>query len=81
QQTWAEFSEKFGIPLVTAETNKSEKKDLDRIEAMLNALGQSWSAIIPEGSTLTIHDVAGKSDPYNIWDRQIERCNSEISKR
>lgn len=81
QQTWADFSERFGIPLISATTTKSDKKELDRVQAMLNALGQSATALLPEGTTVTIHDQATKGDPYNIFKEQIKTSNDEISKR
>jgi len=81
QQTWADFSERFGIPLISASTTKSDKKDIDRIEAMLRALGQSAQALLPEGTTITIHDSATKGDPYKIFQEQIKTSNDEVSKR
>lgn len=81
QQAWADFTERFGIPLVSATTNKSDKKELDRIQAMLNALGQSATALLPEGTTITIHDQSTKGDPYKIFQEQIRTSNDEVSKR
>lgn len=81
QQTWADFSERFGIPLITATTNKTDKQQLDRIETMLKALGQSAQAVLPEGTVITIHDQATKGDPYKVFQEQIKTANEEISKR
>jgi phage gp29-like protein len=81
QQAWADFTERFGIPLVSATTNKSDKKELDRIQVMLDALGQSATALLPEGTTITIHDQSTKGDPYKIFQEQIKTSNEEISKR
>lgn len=81
QQAWADFCERFGIPMVTAETNTRDRKELDRIETMLKALGQAAQAVLPEGTKLTIHDSSTKGDPYKIFDEQIRRTNYEISKR
>lgn len=81
QQTWADFSERFGIPMVTAETTKTDKGELQKIEAMLRALGQAAQAVLPEGTKITIHDPATKGDPHKVFDAQIERTNEEVSKR
>ncbi len=81
QQAWADFTERFGIPLVSATTNKSDKKELDRIQGMLDALGQSATALLPEGTTITIHDQSTKGDPYKIFQEQIKTSNEEVSKR
>jgi phage gp29-like protein len=81
QQAWADFAERFGIPLVTAETTTRDRKELDRIEAMLKKLGQAAQAVLPEGTKIVIHDSSTKGDPHKIFDEQIKRANYEISKR
>lgn len=79
QQSWAEYSEKFGFPLVTATTNKSSDADISRIQGMLSTLGEAAQAVLPEGTTIDIKE-AGTSDNYLVYDKQIDRINSEISK-
>jgi SPP1 gp7 family putative phage head morphogenesis protein len=79
QQSWAEFCEKFGIPMRVAITNKKDTKTLDRIEAMVDKLGSASSAVLPEGTTVDIKD-ANTRDAFDVFDKKIERCNSEISK-
>jgi phage gp29-like protein len=80
RQTWADFSEKFGIPLVTAETTETDKKKLGKIEAMLTALGQAARAVLPEGTKITIHDASTKGDPHKVFHEQIKMDNEEVSK-
>jgi phage gp29-like protein len=79
QQSWAEFSEKFGMPLITATTNKTSQADIDKIQQMLAALGEAARAVLPEGTTIDIKPFAG-NDAYKVFDLQIERINTEISK-
>lgn len=79
QQAWAEFSEKYGQPLITATTNKTAEADINRIYDMLMALGEAARAVLPEGTTMDVKPFAG-SDSYQVFDKQIERINSEISK-
>jgi len=81
RQAWAMFSEKFGIPLVTATTITQDKKELDRIEAMLKALGKAAQAIFPTGTTIDIKDSAAKGDPYKVFLEQMTYCDAQISKR
>lgn len=81
QQTWSDFSERFGIPMVTAETTKTEKKELDKIQGMMRTLGQASTALLPEGTKITIHDQSTKGDPYKIFQEQIKTSNEEVSKR
>ena len=79
QQSWADFSEKYGQPLLTATTNKTSQQDIDKIENMLSALGEAAQAVLPEGTTIDIKPFAG-SDAYQVYDKQIERINTEIGK-
>jgi phage gp29-like protein len=79
QQSWADFSEKYGQPLLTATTNKTSQGDIDKIEAMLSALGEAAQAVLPEGTTIDIKPFAG-ADAYQVYDKQIERINTEIGK-
>lgn len=79
QQSWAEFSERFGFPLITATTNKSNAADIANIRKMLAALGEAANAVLPEGTTIDIKPSA-TGDAYLVYDKQIERINAEISK-
>ncbi len=81
QQVWADFSERFGIPLVSAETSITDEKELKRIESMMRQLGRAAQAVLPEGAKITIHDAATKGDPHKVFSEQITFTNNEISKR
>lgn len=78
-QTWAEFCERFGIPLITATTVKQDTDSLDLIDSMLTQLGEAAHAVFPEGTTVEIKD-ANRTDAYMIFDKKIKRNNDEISK-
>lgn len=78
-QAWAEFCEKFGIPMRYATTNKRDQASLDRIEKMLKSLGSAASAVFPEGTTIDFNEAESK-DAYNVFDKAVERYNSEMSK-
>ena len=79
QQSWAEFTERFGMPLISATTNKTTRADIQQIDEMLATLGESARAVLPEGTTIAVTPFAG-SDAYRVYDEQIERINAEISK-
>ncbi|GAF05585.1 phage portal protein family protein [Saccharicrinis fermentans] len=81
QQVWADFSERFGIPLVSAETSITDAKELKRIETMMRQLGRAAQAVLPEGAKITIHDAATKGDPHKVFLEQITITNNEIGKR
>ena len=79
QQLWATYSEKFGLPLITATTNKSGDADIARIKKMLQALGEAAQAVLPEGTTIDVKE-SRTGDAYLVFDKQIERANTELSK-
>ena len=79
QQSWAEFTERFGMPLITATTNQTTSADIRQLDDMLAALGESARAVLPEGTTINVTPFAG-SDAYKVYDSQIDRINAEISK-
>lgn len=78
-QAWAEFSEKFGMPMVTAET--SNTKDIPLIEAMLKKMGEAAQAVLPTGTTVTVHDMANAGNPKAVYDGQATFHDNQISKR
>jgi len=79
QQAWARFADLFGMPFRMAKTNKSDKAHLDLLEAMLAKMGQAAYGVFPEGTTVELTE-NNTRDAYQVYDKQIERCNSEISK-
>ncbi len=78
-QSYAEFSEKYGQPLITATTqNKSE---VGRIEKMLRQLGEAAQAVLPHGTTVEIHDMAHAGDPEKCYLSQARFQDEQASKR
>lgn len=71
-QSWMEFCEKFGQPLVTATTNNSDSKYLDRVEQQLLALAEASVGVFPEGTSIKF-DEANRTDACNVFDKFIER--------
>jgi len=79
QQSWAEFTEKFGMPLLKATTNKTKPSDIEYIMRMLRTLGESALAVLSEGTTVEVVPFT-VGDSYRVYDAQIHRINTEISK-
>ncbi len=78
-QSWAEFCEKFGLPMVTATSQKFDDGTLDTIEAMLEQLGEAAYAVFPQGTEIEFKE-ANSHDIYQVFDAKIERNNGEVSK-
>ena len=78
-QAWAEFGEKFGMPLITATT--PNKAEVPRIEAKLKLMGEAAQAVLPVGTTITVHDMANAVNPDGVYNAQAKFHDDQISKR
>ncbi|MDD2984711.1 MAG: DUF935 family protein, partial [Crocinitomicaceae bacterium] len=78
-QSWAEFCERFGIPMVTATTVRTTDESIQAIEAMLQQLGEAAYGVFPEGTTIDFKE-ANRTDAYQVFDNLIKRCDQEVSK-
>ncbi|WP_027395682.1 phage head morphogenesis protein [Aquimarina latercula] len=78
-QAWAEFCEKFGLPMVTATTNKYDQETISKIDYMLRKLAMASRGVFPEGSKVEYKE-ANRTDAYQTFDKFCKRNNEEISK-
>lgn len=76
---WDVFSELFGMPLRVATTGARDQKEIDRIEEMMQRMGLASYAVLPQGTTIQMIENA-KTDAYNVYDKRVDRANSELSK-
>lgn len=76
---WDQFGEIFGMPIRIAHTTSADKSTQGRIEKMLEGMGAAAWGLFPEGTDIEIKESL-KGDAYNVYDRRIERANSEMSK-
>ncbi|MFV0505877.1 MAG: DUF935 family protein [Bacteroidales bacterium] len=77
-QAWAEFGERFGMPLITATT--ANKNDIPRIEAMLKQMGEAAQGILPTGTTVQLHEMSS-SNSNGVYDGQLTFHDAQMSKR
>jgi len=77
---WAEYSEIFGMPIRIGKTSSINETDRQRLAEFLKGLAKSAWAVIDEQEQIEFIEQA-KTDAYNIYDKFIEKINSEISKR
>lgn len=76
---WDVFGEIFGIPLRVATTSSRSQSETDKIEEIMKRMGLASYAVLPEGTTVQLVENA-KSDAFNVYDKRVDRANSEISK-
>jgi hypothetical protein len=76
---WDVFGEIFGMPVRIAKTASRDPKDRAVTEKMLQNMGAAGWALLQEGTEIEIKEAA-RGDAFNVYDKRIDRCNSEISK-
>ncbi len=76
---WDMFGEIFGAPMRVARTNTTDEGERRRIEGALDKMGAAFWALFPEGTDIEIKE-SSRGDAYNVYDKRIDRCNSELSK-
>lgn len=78
-QSNAEFSERFGFPLITAMT--SNKADAPRIEKALKNLGEAGTGVLPKGSEIQVHALANAGNPEKVYLDPVKAHDNQVSKR
>lgn len=76
---WDTFGEIFGMPMRVARTTSRDDKDISRLERMLRDSGTKLTAVMGMDTEIQFIET-GKADAYNVYDKRIDRANSEISK-
>lgn len=78
-QSYAEFTEKYGQPLITATTNN--KAEIPRINQSLKTLGESATGVLPHGTTIEVHDLANAGNPEKTYIENAKFQDNQVSKR
>ena len=76
---WDVFGEIFGMPMRVATSPSQNQSDWDQIAGVLRDMGAAGWGIFPEGTSIDIKETS-RGDAYNVYDRRVDRCNSEMSK-
>ncbi|OYP59412.1 DUF935 family protein [Prevotella sp. P3-122] len=76
---WDAFGEIFGMPMRIARTSSRDSNEIKQIEDMLRNAGASLTMVAPIGTDIELLETA-KADAFNVYDKRIERANSELSK-
>lgn len=76
---WENFEEMFGVPIRVAKTSSRDVKDRKILGSMMENMGHKAWGVFGEDTEINLVETA-KSDSYNVYDKRIERANSELSK-
>jgi hypothetical protein len=76
---WDGFGELFGMPLRIGKTVSRDPAEISKVEKILSEMGAAAWGLFPEGTEIEIKE-SSRGDAFNVYDRRVDRCNSEISK-
>ena len=76
---WDTFAEIFGMPMRIARTTTRDDKELAKMERMMADMGTEGWGIFQQGTEIEVVE-STKGDAFNVYDRRIDRANSELSK-
>ena len=76
---WDTFAEIFGMPMRIARTTTRDEKERRILEEMLEKSGTAGYMLADQGTDLEFVE-SSKGDAFNVYDRRIDRANSELSK-
>ena len=76
---WDMFGEIFGAPMRIAKATTTDDNERKKIANALERMGAAFWGLFPDGTDIEIKESA-REDAFNVYDRRINRCNSEMSK-
>lgn len=76
---WDTFAEMFGIPIRIAKTSSRDESERAKMAAMMENMGAKAWGVFDESTDIELVE-STKSDAYNVYDKRVERANSELSK-
>lgn len=76
---WDAFAEIFGMPMRVVKTTTRDPKEWRRLERMIMDSGSNLGMITGMETEVQFVE-SGKGDAFNVYDKRIDRANSEISK-
>ena len=76
---WDTFAEIFGMPMRIAHTTTRDDKELAKMEKMMAEMGTEGWGLFQEGTDIKVVE-STKGDAFNVYDKRVDRANSELSK-
>lgn len=75
-QSWAEFCEKFGLPLITATTSTGDNATIERVHQMLLELAEASVGTFPYGTEIKFNE-ANRTDAFRVY-KEFIQSNAEV---
>jgi SPP1 gp7 family putative phage head morphogenesis protein len=76
---WDQFGEIFGMPIRIANTFSRDETEKSKIAKMLEGMGSAAWGVFGEDTKIDVKE-SSRGDAFNVYDKRIERANTEMSK-
>ena len=76
---WDTFAEMFGIPIRIATTSTRDDNERTKLANMMENMGAKAWGVFGDDTSIELVE-SSKGDAFNVYDKRVERANSEISK-
>lgn len=76
---WDSFGEIFGMPMRVAKTSTRDRGEWNRLQSMMDDAGHNLAMVTGMETDIQFIE-SGKGDAFNVYDKRIDRANSELSK-
>ncbi len=76
---WDTFAEMFGVPIRIATTSLRDPAERNKLGDMMENMGNNAWGVFGDDTEIRLIE-SSRGDAYNVYDRRIERANSEMSK-
>lgn len=76
---WDAFGEIFGMPMRIAKVATRDEGEKRRVLDMVDNMGFKGSGVFDQDTEIQFVE-SSRGDAYNVYDRRVDRANSEISK-
>lgn len=76
---WSEFAEIFGSPIRLGKTDVRDETTRKNMENMLKNMSVATWAVMDLNDDIQLEQ-ASSTDAFNVFDKLVDRCNSEITK-
>lgn len=76
---WDTFAEMFGVPIRIATTSQRDDAERRKLGAMMENMGNNAWGVFGDDTDIKLVE-SSRGDAFNVYDRRIDRANSELSK-
>lgn len=76
---WDTFAEMFGMPIRIARTSSRDQTEIKKVAKMMDEMGANAWGVFGDDTDIEFAETS-KGDAFNVYDKRIERANSELSK-